>query len=97
MEIQTLIVGGKIQIENHREKALMLITTTQLKAQLELLLEKLKIENEDIIITDGGKPAFKLCKYKSNPSTEELFAPFRGKVKYYEDLTTPTTDEWSEI
>ncbi|WP_016949809.1 hypothetical protein [Anabaena sp. PCC 7108] len=30
-------------------------------------------------------------------STAELFSPLRGKVKYFEDITTPTTDEWGEI
>jgi antitoxin (DNA-binding transcriptional repressor) of toxin-antitoxin stability system len=76
---------------------IMQITKTQLKAQLEELLERLDLENEDIIIMDGGKPVFKLSKYEASPSTEELFAPLRGKVKYYEDLTTPTTEEWSEL
>ncbi len=27
-------------------------------------------------------------------STSDLFAPLRGRVNYYEDLTTPTTEEW---
>lgn len=75
----------------------MQITKTELKAQIELLLERLEIENEDIIIMDKGKPAFKLCKYQPSPSMEELFTPLRGKVKYYEDLTTPTTDEWTQV
>ncbi|MDB9484971.1 hypothetical protein PN492_00075 [Dolichospermum circinale CS-537/01] len=30
-------------------------------------------------------------------STTELFSPLRGKVKYFEYITTPTTEEWSEI
>ncbi|TAE59198.1 MAG: hypothetical protein EAZ76_16185 [Nostocales cyanobacterium] len=30
-------------------------------------------------------------------STEELFSPLRGKVQYFEDITTPTTEEWGEI
>ncbi|MEA5578875.1 hypothetical protein [Anabaena sp. UHCC 0451] len=30
-------------------------------------------------------------------STEELFNPLRGKVQYFEDITTPTTEEWGEI
>ena len=30
-------------------------------------------------------------------STEKLFNPLRGKVKYFEDITTPTTEEWGEI
>ena len=30
-------------------------------------------------------------------STQELFNPLRGKVQYFEDITTPTTEEWGEI
>ena len=30
-------------------------------------------------------------------STTELFSTLRGKVKYFEDITTPTTEEWGEI
>jgi AbrB family looped-hinge helix DNA binding protein len=30
-------------------------------------------------------------------STEKLFISIRGKVQYFEDLTTPTTEEWGEI
>ncbi len=75
----------------------MQITKTQLKAQLEKFLDRIERENEDIIIIDNGKPVFKITKYQTPISTEELFAPLRGKIKYYEDLTSPTTDEWSEL
>ncbi|WP_353932390.1 hypothetical protein WJM97_07360 [Okeanomitos corallinicola TIOX110] len=30
-------------------------------------------------------------------STAELFSPLRGKVQYFEDITTPTTEEWGDI
>ena len=75
----------------------MLITKQELKTQLEQILKQLELENEDIIVIDQGKPIIKLSKYQSSSNTNELFAPFRGKVKYYEDLTTPTTEEWDEL
>jgi len=74
----------------------MEITKTQFKTQFERILESLNQNNEDIIIIDNGKPLFKVSKYQKSVSTTELFAPLRGKVKYYEDLMTPTLDEWSE-
>ena len=73
----------------------MEITKQELKDQLDELIDQLQRENEDIIILDGGKPIIKICKYQTSPTTEELFSPLRGKVKYYEDLTSPTTGEWS--
>ena len=30
-------------------------------------------------------------------STAELFSSLRGKIQYFEDITTPTTEEWGEI
>jgi antitoxin (DNA-binding transcriptional repressor) of toxin-antitoxin stability system len=75
----------------------MEITKTQFKDQLDSLLDRLNNDNEEIVITDNGKPLFKVLKYHESVSTSELFAPLRGRVKYYEDLTTPTTEEWSDV
>jgi hypothetical protein len=36
-------------------------------------------------------------KISVQSSTAELFYPLRGKIKYFEDITTPTTEEWGEI
>ncbi len=76
----------------------MEITKKQFKAQIDELLDTLNLSNEEIIIVDEGKPLFKVSKYPQKYlSTTELFASVRGKVKYYEDLTTPTTEEWSNL
>jgi hypothetical protein len=32
-----------------------------------------------------------------NNSTDKLFRQLRGKIQYFEGLTTPTTEEWEEI
>lgn len=74
----------------------MEMTKTQFKAEFDQILEQLNKGNEDIIIIDNGQPILKVSKYqKKSPSSLELFAPLRGKVKYYEDLTSPTTEEWN--
>ena len=52
---------------------------------------------EEIIVTDRGKPVVKVSKYNDSPFTEELFSQMRGKVKYFEDLTTTATEEWGEL
>ena len=64
------------------------------------ILEFLRLvesEGEEIIVTDRGKPVVKISKYGNSPSTEQLFGQMRGKVKYFEDLITPTTEEWREL
>jgi prevent-host-death family protein len=73
------------------------ISKSKLKAQLLEFLRLVESEGEEIIVTDHGRPVVKISKYAQAPSTEELFGGMRGKVKYFEDLTTPTTEEWGEL
>ena len=74
-----------------------LISKSKLKSKLLEFLRLVESEAEEIIVTDRGKPVVKISKYSNSPSTEQLFGQMRGKVKYYEDLTTPTTEEWGEL
>ncbi len=69
----------------------------QLKANLLEFLQLVELEGEEIVVTNGSKPVAKISQYQETPGTEELFKNLRGKVKYLEDLTTPTTEEWLEI
>ncbi len=73
------------------------VSKSKLKTKLLEFLRFVESEGEELIVTDRGKPVVKISKYSDAPSTEELFAPMRGKVKYLEDLTTPTTQEWGEL
>ena len=73
------------------------ISKSKLKTKLLELLQLVESEGEELIITDGGKPVVKISKYTDSPSTQELFASMRGKVSYFEDLTTPTVQEWDEV
>ncbi|MEH2124809.1 type II toxin-antitoxin system Phd/YefM family antitoxin [Nostoc sp.] len=70
------------------------ISKSKLKSQLIEFLRLVESEGEEIVVTDRGKPVVKISKYAQTPSTEELFGEMRGKVKYFEDLTTPT-EEWT--
>jgi len=73
------------------------ISKSKLKSKLLEFLRLVESGGEEIIFTDLGKPVVKISKYGDSPSTEELFREMSGKVKYFEDLTTPTTEEWSEL
>lgn len=73
------------------------ISKSKLKSQLLEFLRLVESEGEEIIVTDRGKPVVKISKYAQTPSTEELFGEMRGKVKYFEDLTTPTIEEWAQL
>jgi hypothetical protein len=39
----------------------------------------------------------RISPYEKTLSMEESFKDMRGKVNYFEDLTTPTTEEWQEV
>ncbi|MEH1810141.1 type II toxin-antitoxin system Phd/YefM family antitoxin [Nostoc sp.] len=71
------------------------ISKSKLKSQLLEFLRLVESEGEEIVVTDRSKPVVKISKYAQALSTEELFGEMRGKVKYFEDLTIPTTEEWT--
>ena len=73
------------------------VSKSKLKSKLLEFLRFVESEGEEIIVTDRGRPVVKISQYSNSPLTEELFGKMRGKVKYLEDLTTPTTDEWGEL
>jgi len=66
------------------------IDKSQLTAQLLEFLRLVELEGEEILVMDGNKPVVRISQYEKSLSTEELFKDMRGKVKYFEDLTTPT-------
>ncbi len=73
------------------------IDKSQLTAQILELLRLVELEGEDILVMDGTKPVVIISQYEKSLSTEELFKDMRGKVKYFEDLTAPTTEEWQQV
>lgn len=73
------------------------IDKSQLTAQLLEFLRVVELEGEEILVMDGTKPLVIISQYEKSLSTEELFKDMRGKVKYFEDLTAPTTEEWQEV
>ncbi|MBJ7899436.1 MAG: prevent-host-death protein [Cyanobacteria bacterium RI_101] len=72
------------------------INKNKLKENLIELLRLVEVEGEEILVTDGEKTVAKISQYQPSSSTEELFKDMRGKVQYFEDLTTPTTEEWTK-
>ena len=73
------------------------IEKDHLKNNLLEILQIVELQGQEILVTDGSKPIVRISPYEKNATTEELFESMRGKVKYFEDLTTPTTEEWPEI
>lgn len=73
------------------------VDKNDLKANLLEFLQLVELQGEEILVTDGTNPVVRISPYKQTPTTEELFKNMRGKIKYFEDITTPTTEEWQEV
>ncbi len=73
------------------------IDKNDLKANLLEFLQLVELQGEEILVTDGSNPVVRISPYQRTPTTEELFKNMRGKIKYFEDITTPTTEEWQEV
>ena len=72
----------------------MRISKSKLKSQLLAVLREIESEDEEVIVTDRGRPVAKITKYHVSPTTEELFGDLRGRVQYFEDPTASTIEEW---
>jgi antitoxin (DNA-binding transcriptional repressor) of toxin-antitoxin stability system len=98
IDLKTIdIVGTVIENINNKliEKMFMkTVDKTQLKDNLLELLQNVELEGEEIVVIEGTKPVARISPYRKSHSTAELFKTMRGKVRYFEDLTTPTTEEW---
>ncbi|KZL51260.1 prevent-host-death protein [Nodularia spumigena CENA596] len=73
------------------------VDKNDLKANLLEFLRLVELQGEEILVTDGTNPVVRISPYQQTPNTEELFKNMRGKIKYFEDITTPTTEEWQEV
>ncbi|WP_420644737.1 type II toxin-antitoxin system Phd/YefM family antitoxin [Candidatus Leptofilum sp.] len=73
------------------------ISKSKLKANMLRIFREIEASNEELTVTDHGVPVLKIVPIKNKKSIDELFAPYRGKMSYTEDLNTPTIDEWEDI
>jgi antitoxin (DNA-binding transcriptional repressor) of toxin-antitoxin stability system len=69
----------------------------ELKAKMLEYFRHVEKSGEELIVTDHRKPVLKIVPLSPKLTPEEVFANLRGKVKYYEDINTPTISEWGEL
>ena len=74
----------------------MQISKSKLKSKLLEILREIESENTEVIVTDRGRPVAKISKYQVSPTTEELLSDLRGQVRYFEDPTASTIEEWGD-
>ena len=76
---------------------MLTISKSKLKAQMLKIFREIEESGEELIVTDNNRPVLRIVPIVQKKSVEELFGPYQGKVIYYEDINTPTIDEWSEV
>ena len=59
------------------------------------IFRQIEASGEELIVTDRGKPVLKIVPIKSKQTAEELFGAALGRVRYHEDINTPTIAEWN--
>ncbi len=75
----------------------MNISKSKLKSKLLEILILVESDNQEIIVTDRGRPVAIISKFSKAPPTKELFKDLRGRVTYLKDPTATTTKEWRDI
>ena len=71
------------------------VSKRSLKAKMFELLREVEATGEELIVTDHGRDVLKFVRItKSAKSIDQIFAPFRGKLKFYEDPNAPTMSEF---
>ena len=72
------------------------ISKSKLKAHMLEIFRELEASGKELIVTDHDRPVLKIIPLKHKASVSELFGPVQGRVRYYEDINTPTLSEWPE-
>jgi antitoxin (DNA-binding transcriptional repressor) of toxin-antitoxin stability system len=81
---------------SHKGKSMITVSKSELKAKMLEYFRKVEQSGEDIIVTNNRVPILKVSLLKKNKSPKEVFNGFQGKIKYFEDVLTDTSNEWEE-
>lgn len=73
------------------------ISKSKLKATMLEVFRKLEATGGELIVTERGRPVLKIVPIRPKLSVQEIFGDVQGQVVYFEDINTPTIDEWSEV
>ena len=77
------------------------MSITELAANMLDVFHELETTGQELIVTEDGRPMLRITPIPPAPrpglSVQELFGDVQGQVVFYEDINTPTIDEWSEV
>ncbi len=73
------------------------VSKEDLKSHMLEFFREIERTGDELIVMDHHKPVLKVVPLeRKSKSTESIFKPYRNKVVNHEDITTPTTEEWTE-
>ena len=72
------------------------VTKSVLKSKMLEYFREIEKTGEELIVTDHHRPVLRVIPIKPKKTAALVFAEYRGKVIYGEDIRLPTNEEWSE-
>ncbi len=76
---------------------MLTISKDVLEKNMHKYFDHINQTGEYVIVTDNDIPFIKLISLKSRTGVEHIFKDVRGRVKYYDDILKPETEEWEDI
>ena len=76
---------------------MLAVAKGELKAKMLEYFRHIEQSGEELIVTDHRKPVLRIIPLHKKLKPEEAFGDLHGKIKYYEDINTPTMAEWEDI
>lgn len=73
------------------------VSKSQLEAEMLRIFSEIERSGEELIVTDNNRPVLSIRPIVRGRTVEEVFADIRGKILFYEDPDTPTSDDWEDI
>jgi len=74
------------------------ISKSKLKANMLRIFREIEESGEALIVTDRNQPTIVIHPIKSKRKVDEVFAPYRGKMRILEeDINTPTAEDWEAL
>lgn len=75
---------------------MLTISKSRLKANMLRVFREIEASGEELIVTDRNKPVLRIQRISAKGTVQDVFGSIEGSVIYYEDINTPTVDEWQE-
>jgi prevent-host-death family protein len=76
--------------------ASMQVSKSQLKAMMLDYFRRVEETGEELVVTDNGRPVWKVVPIAAKRPIHEVFADLQGKAVVHGDIMEDTSDEWPE-